>query len=142
MVETELRPLELARERSVGAVEAAEFRNSLVPCPLLMSPASAYASGVSEIKSRSGGSTSTLLWREGWYCQFLEEDLKTPLPRKVVLPNSAKLIELAQRGGYVLNLENRQATEHAIANGRGSVWLELTPDQYAKLWESSEPKRG
>lgn len=76
------------------------------------------------------------MWREGWYCQFLEEDLKTPLPRKVVLPDSAKLVELAQRGGYVLNLENHQALENAIAMGRGSLWLELTPDQYAKLWES------
>jgi len=23
--------------------------------------------------------------REGWYCQFLEEDLKTPLPKKLTL---------------------------------------------------------
>lgn len=75
------------------------------------------------------------MWREGWYCQFLEEDLKTPIPRKLVLPDSAKLMELAERGGYVLNLENRQAIEHAIANGRGSLWLELTADQYAKLRE-------
>jgi hypothetical protein len=81
------------------------------------------------------------MWRAGWYCQFLEEDLKTPIPRKLVLPDSAKLLELAHRGGCVLNLENRQALEHGIANGRGSVWLELTPDQYAKLWESSDRKR-
>lgn len=82
------------------------------------------------------------MWRAGWYCQFLEEDLKTPIPRKLVLKDSAKLLELAERGGYVLNLESRQAIEHAISNGRGSVWLELTPHQYAKLWESSERKRG
>jgi hypothetical protein len=81
------------------------------------------------------------MWRSGWYCQFLEEDLKTPIPRKLVLQDSAKLLELAERGGYVLNLENRLAMRHAIANGRGSVWLELTPDQYAKLWESSKGKR-
>jgi hypothetical protein len=81
------------------------------------------------------------MWRAGWYCQFLEDDLKTPIPRKVVLPDSAKLLELVERGGYVLNLENRQALEHAITNGRGSVWLELTADQYAKLWESSDRKR-
>ncbi|MFZ0270957.1 MAG: hypothetical protein WAL34_03820 [Acidobacteriaceae bacterium] len=68
--------------------------------------------------------------------------MKTSLLRKLVLQDSAKLMELAQRGGYVLNLENRQALEHAIANGRGSVWLELTPDQYEKLWESPNGKRG
>lgn len=75
------------------------------------------------------------MWRAGWYCQFLEADLKTPIPRKLVLPDSAKLLELAERGGYALNLENRQAIEHAIANGRGSVWLELSEEQYRKLSE-------
>ena len=76
------------------------------------------------------------MFRSGWHCQFLEEDLKTPLPRKLVLRDPAKLFELAERGGVAMTLENRQALDHAIANGRGSVWLELTPDQYAKPWES------
>jgi hypothetical protein len=76
------------------------------------------------------------MWRAGWYCQFLEEDLRTSLPRKLVLRDPAKLFELAERGGVVMTVENRQALEYAIANGRGSLWLELTPDQYAKLRES------
>lgn len=63
----------------------------------------------------------------------LEEDLKTPLPRKLNVNDPAKLFEIAERGGYRLNLEGRQAIEHAIENGRGAIWLELTPDQYAKL---------
>ena len=27
--------------------------------------------------------------REGWFCQFLEEDLKTPLPKKLTLKDPA-----------------------------------------------------
>ena len=71
--------------------------------------------------------------REGWFCQFLEEDLKTPLPRKMTLEDPGKLFEIAERGGYKLTLENRQAIENAIAMGRGSIWLDLTQEQYAKL---------
>ena len=71
--------------------------------------------------------------RQGWYCQFVEEDLKTPLPRKFTFDDPAKVIELAARGGYILNLEGRQALDHAIDQGRGGIWLELTEEQYAKL---------
>lgn len=73
------------------------------------------------------------MYRSGWFCQFLEEDSQTPLPKKLVLRDAARLIELAERGGYAMNLENRHAIEHAIASGRGSVWLELTEEQYRKL---------
>ena len=58
---------------------------------------------------------------EGWFCQFLEEDLKTPLPRKMSLEDPGKLFEIAERGGNKLTLENRQAIENAIAMGRGSI---------------------
>ena len=37
----------------------------------------------------------------------------------------AKLFAIAERGGYRMNLEGRQAMEHAIENGRGAIWLEL-----------------
>jgi hypothetical protein len=71
--------------------------------------------------------------RRGWACQFLEADLKTPLPRKLNLKDATKVVELARRGGALMNLEARQAIDHAIANGRGGVWLELTAEQYEKL---------
>jgi hypothetical protein len=70
---------------------------------------------------------------DGWYCQFLEEDLKTPLPRKLTLADPAKVVEMAERGGYSMHLEGRQALDRAIEVGRGGVWLELTEEQYAKL---------
>jgi len=75
----------------------------------------------------------SFMHREGWHCQFLEEDLKTSLPRKVTLDTPAKLIEMAKRGGSNLNLETRQALDHSIEIGRGGVWLELTEEQYARL---------
>ena len=51
-------------------------------------------------------------FRQGWFCEFLEEDRKTPLPRTVMLADERRLFELVKRGG---------------------IWLELTPEQYAKL---------
>jgi len=71
--------------------------------------------------------------REGWHCQFLEADLKTPLPKKLNLSSSQKIIETAERGGYNMNLEGRQALDHGIENGRGGIWLLLTEEQYQKL---------
>jgi len=71
--------------------------------------------------------------QNGWHCQFLEADLKTSLPRKLNLVRQEKLFEIAERGGYRLNLEGRQAMQRAIDMGRGGIWLELTEDQYRKL---------
>ena len=71
--------------------------------------------------------------RKGWHCQFLEADLKTPLPKKLNLSSSQKLTEAAERGGYNMNLEGRQALDHGIENGRGGIWLLLTEEQYQKL---------
>jgi hypothetical protein len=71
--------------------------------------------------------------QSGWHCQFLEEDLKTPLPLKLNLLKSDKLFELAERGGYKMDLEGRQSLQHAIDTGRGGIWLTLTEEQYRKL---------
>lgn len=70
---------------------------------------------------------------EGWWCQFLEQDLQTPLPRKLHFRSEEKVRELAERGGCSMNLESRQALDHGIEIGRGGVWLELTEEQYRKL---------
>jgi len=71
--------------------------------------------------------------REGWHCQFLEADLKTPLPKKLTFTHPQKIFELADRGGYSMNLEGRQALDHGIENGRGGIWLLLTEEQYRIL---------
>ena len=71
--------------------------------------------------------------RERWMCSFLEEDLKTPLPRKVTFSDPQKMLEFVQRGGCILNLEDRQAFEHGLSIGRGGLWLNLTAEQYTAL---------
>lgn len=71
--------------------------------------------------------------RQGWHRQFLEPDLKMPLPRRVILDDKQKLFEMAERGGCKFDLEARQAINHAIEIGRGGVWLELTEEQYQRL---------
>ena len=71
--------------------------------------------------------------REAWFCHFLEEDLKTPLPRKLAFADADRIFELARRGGAKLDLEAQQAIHHALETGRGGIWLNLTDDQYRKL---------
>ena len=71
--------------------------------------------------------------RYGWHCQFLEQDLKTPLPRTLHFASPDKVVELVERGGGLSNLESRQALNQAIEIGRGGVFLSLTAEQYARL---------
>jgi hypothetical protein len=74
-----------------------------------------------------------MLLKDGWAVSFLEEDGKTSLPRHFVFRDELKILALARHGGAEFNLAGRQAIEHGIEMGRGSVWLKLTPEQYAKL---------
>ena len=69
----------------------------------------------------------------GWYCQFLEQDLKTTAGRPLTLSSPEKVLEMARRGGAAMKLEDIQAIEYGISTGRGSVWLNLTPEQYRRL---------
>ena len=70
------------------------------------------------------------MFGEGWVCPFLEEDLKTLLPRKVTLRSQEKMREMARRGGAGMSLDVLQALDHGIEIGRGGIWLELTDEQY------------
>ena len=69
----------------------------------------------------------------GWNCQFLEEDLKTSLPRKLHFKSAEKVVELVGRGGGLTDRESRLLLDQAIATGRGGVFLSLIAEQYAKL---------
>ena len=71
--------------------------------------------------------------QHGWYCQFLEADLKTPLPRRLHFALSDKIVELAERGGGFPDQEGRLMLDQGIAKGRGGVFLALTDEQYARL---------
>jgi len=63
----------------------------------------------------------SFMLRQGWHCQFLEEDLKTALPKKLAFLSQDMIVELARRGGAVVNLESEQAIRHGIEIGRGGV---------------------
>jgi hypothetical protein len=71
--------------------------------------------------------------RDGWYCQFLEADLKTVLPRKFRFATPEKIVELAERGRGLKGLASKPALEHGIQTGRGGIYLHLTLEQYNKL---------
>lgn len=70
--------------------------------------------------------------RDGCYCQFLEEDLKTPLPKKLNFADISNVRELTEKGRGFANLEGRHALDHAVEVGRGRIFLQLTEEQYAK----------
>ena len=76
--------------------------------------------------------------RNGWYCQFLEPDLKTALRCRLTSRDAAKVREMFDRFAAERKLEDRQAFEYALENGRGSIWLNLSEEQYAKLQASSK----
>ena len=71
--------------------------------------------------------------RDGWHCQFLEADLKTPLPRRLHFTSSEKVMELVERRGGIKDQECRQMLDQAVVKCRGGIFLSLTVDQYAKL---------
>jgi hypothetical protein len=71
--------------------------------------------------------------RKGWDCQFLEQDLKTALPRRLHFKSADKVTELVERAGGFLDQETRSMVNHGIEMGRGGVFLSLTEEQYAKL---------
>ena len=83
----------------------------------------------------------SFMLRNEWCCQFLEKDLKTPLPRKVVLKDADEILQMAMRGGARMDTEKRQAFDYAIEMGRGGVWLDLTDEQYQRLRRGGEKQR-
>ncbi len=75
----------------------------------------------------------TYLLSDGWNVQFLEPNLKTPVGRIRQLGSIDKVKELLARTPARLDLAAKQAIEHAIARGRGGIYLQLTEEQYRKL---------
>lgn len=68
-----------------------------------------------------------------WRVSFLEANLRTPLRRRFSFTHDDKILEMAQRGGAELQLDDRQALDHGLKAGAGATWLHLTEEQYAKL---------
>jgi hypothetical protein len=77
------------------------------------------------------------MFRENWMCQFLEEDLKTSLPRRLHFKDAEKIRTIVEKVGNFANLQDRQALDYGLAIGRGGVWLQLTEEQYQRLRSAS-----
>ena len=73
------------------------------------------------------------MYRTDWMCQFLEEDLKTPLPKRLHFQSPAKIRAIVDKVGSFANLQDRQALDYGLETGRGGVWLQLTEEQYLRL---------
>ena len=70
--------------------------------------------------------------RSSWRCQFFLDGAFTPLRRVLHFSDPAKIVELAERGDGLANLECR-SLESGIRAGLGGIFLRLTRDQLAKL---------
>ena len=68
--------------------------------------------------------------------QLLEADANKPLPCKLTFRQPDKIRELARRGEALGSQAQKLELEAAIENGRGAVYLRLTPAQYARLRRS------
>jgi len=66
-----------------------------------------------------------LLCHGSWFCQFLEADAKTQLPRKLNFADPEKVRELARGAEARGDLESKQALEHGIETARGGVGAEV-----------------
>ena len=83
----------------------------------------AFSAALRESRCVARGGTRrvsmTFFLRNLRLCQFLEPELKTPLPRKLNFWSAEKINQLAERSATSLNLEARQSIDHAIAIGAG-----------------------
>jgi hypothetical protein len=68
----------------------------------------------------------------GWRVVFFDSTTQQRL-RVMNFQDEDKVVELAKRSGALANLEAKQAIEKGISNGKGGVFLKLSPEQYAKL---------
>ena len=80
--------------------------------------------------------------REGWVCQFLEEDLRTALPYRLHFKNEDKIRTIVDKVGNFANLQDRQALDYGLHIGRGGGWLHLSEEQYIRLKTEGQWGRG
>ena len=71
--------------------------------------------------------------RNGWQVSFLEADLTTSLASRFTFTDPEKIRELARHGKGLGASEARALFEYALIKGRGGLYLDLTPEQYALL---------
>jgi hypothetical protein len=89
------------------------------------------------VQVRGGCICTSCLGRDGC-ASFSRKICATPLPRKLSFTDEQKIWEIAQRGGYTLSIAGRQELQEKIRKGNGGIWLELTPEQHAKLLRTKE----
>ncbi|MGI4830718.1 MAG: hypothetical protein ACRYFU_21365 [Janthinobacterium lividum] len=73
-------------------------------------------------------------WLAGWRVSFL--DGEETLPRTLLFQSGDKLVEMAEKGGAMKSLADRQGLEYAVRLGRGGLYLDLSYAQLATLQRS------
>jgi hypothetical protein len=77
--------------------------------------------------------------KEGWRVVFFDSFTQQRL-RVMSFQNEEKIIEMAKRGGALIDSASNQAIEKGISDGKGGAFLKLTPEQYeAEVIEITHP---
>lgn len=78
-------------------------------------------------------------YKDWWRVSFLQADCRTVVGRGLRFRDPERIRELLRRANA--GEEDFYKFEHELEmRGRGSVWLELTPEQYEKLrGQGTEP---
>jgi hypothetical protein len=71
--------------------------------------------------------------RNGWVTNFLEENLSRSAGRVRTFHDFDSIRGMFDRCAESRVLADHQALDYAETVGRGSFWVKLTPEQYAKL---------
>ena len=94
-----------ARQRMTGKI-CWECRNPLQPDP--HNHCERLCAKCTEARQPLRDVYMYYMLRDGWYCQFLEADLKTALPRTFTFATPEKVVELAERGRGLKDLTSRR----------------------------------
>jgi hypothetical protein len=70
--------------------------------------------------------------KEGWRVVFFDSHTRQRL-RMISFQDEDKIIELAKRGGALIDSAANQAIEKGINDGKGGAFVKLTPERYAAL---------
>ena len=70
----------------------------------------------------------------GWRIEFLADGVRPVLRKQLLFTDPDKITDFAEQGGMDSTLASRQALEHGIRTGRGGVYLNLTDEQFERIW--------
>jgi hypothetical protein len=117
--------------RQIRGEEFAPFAGLPSPSPIRTVSISARNAGANASATES---ICSFRIEKAGIASSLKKISRPPCPADSHFNPKGKVRQIAERGGAAMNLDTLHALDHAIEIGRGGVWLELTEEQYRKLF--------